>query len=102
MAYDQDLEWINDVDVATLSAEQQNAYEAYRTARKIAGEAKGKFEASMQKMAPSGKRLVFNYRFGGLSIAVADGVAAPKAKPKTNKPSLADFLASQANGGRGV
>jgi len=98
MAYgfskDDGLEWINNVDVSQLSAEQQNAYEAYRTARKIAGEAKGKFEASMQTLAPRGQRLVFNYRFGGLSIAVADGQVKPKAEAKP-KQSLTAFLAQQ-------
>ena len=96
-----ELTWMNDVNVdEDLSMEQQMLYREYREANRKAQAARVAFEESMQGLATRGKKLVFNYRFGKLSLAIADGEynAKPTAKP-SNKPSLSDFLAEQENGG---
>jgi len=96
-----ELAWMNDVNVERdLDEDQALLYSEYREANRKAQAARLAFEESMQGMAPEGKKLVFNYRFGKLSLAIADGEfnAKPAAKAN-NRPSLSDFLAKQSNGG---
>ena len=93
--------WMNDVDVDNdLDEQQAEYYRAYRALRAKANAARIEFEESMQGMAEPGHKLVFNYRFGKLSLAQVKGEynQAPS-KPKANRPSLSEFLAKQANGG---
>lgn len=92
-----DLTWMNDVSMDDLSVESQANYKDYKAAYAMMKEAKAKFEGRMNLEAglPKGSTLVFNYRFGKLSLAVGEAIA----KAKTNGPvkaSLAEFLASQA------
>lgn len=89
-----ELNWQNDIDVASLSTSQQAAYNHYKAAYKTAKEAREKFEGTMQANAPAGKRIVFNYRFGKLSVALADD----KPQASTNgkaKLTLAQWLDNQ-------
>lgn len=90
-----ELTWINDIDVSTLSTQAQKDYQEYKAAYAMAKEAQAKFEAGVNAEAglPEGKAIVFNYRFGKLSMAV--GEAKVKAKPQQGKVNLAQFLASQ-------
>lgn len=48
---------------------------------------------------PEGKRMVFGYNFGKLSVAIVDDDRKP-AKATPAKQSLAEFIASQAQSGR--
>jgi len=98
MAYRTDIdgEWNNSVDVEDLTEQQQTLYHAYKAAYRSAQTAKQAFEASMQTLAPEGKSLVFNYRFGRLSAAVANGVKQErKVVAAKAKQSLADWLAAR-------
>lgn len=88
------LEWI-EIDPSSLAPEYRQAYEAYKAAYRAAKEARNAFEQSMQTEAPSGKRLVFGYNFGKLSMALDDAKDAPKAKAGVQ--SLASFLQVNAN-----
>lgn len=84
------LDWVQ-VDVASLSTEHQAAYADYKAAYADMKLARQAFEQGMQTNAPKGKRLVFGYNFGKLSVALDDAKDAPKAKAGVQ--SLADFLA---------
>ena len=89
-----------DIDVATLGAEAQAAYNEYKIAQRMAAELRAKFEQSVIDglPIPQGKRMVFGYRFGKLSAALVDDDRKPS-KAKQAKGSLADFLAQQVGGG---
>jgi len=93
--------WENDVDVSTFSEEAQDFYNSYREYNRKAAESRAAFEALVNADMPSGTHAVFNYRFGKLSMSVADGrkpVAQAKAKPAGT--SLAQFLALAKSNGR--
>lgn len=94
--------WVN-IDIDTLTSEQQTAYAAYKVAQRQAAALREAFETSVTESAglPQGKRMVFGYRFGKLSAAIVDDDRKP-AKAKQNTASLADFLAAQAASGRAV
>jgi hypothetical protein len=64
-----------EIDPESLAAQQSKLYSAYTTVRKAAAEAREAFEEAMQdgRAVPAGKRLVFTYNFGRLSVALADG-----------------------------
>lgn len=103
MAYDNELlvGWQNDVDPATLSTEQRNAYNEMRDYNRKASEARARFEGLVQSQLPAGCHAVFNYRFGKLSMAVAEGSKADKAKPAANSgKTLAAFLEAAKAAGR--
>jgi hypothetical protein len=95
-----ELTWINDIDVSALSPEAQANYREYKAAYAMAKEAQVKFEQGVNDEAglPEGKAIVFNYRFGKLSMAI--GEAKVKVKPAQGKVNLAQFLASQGLTGR--
>lgn len=90
------LDWTQ-VDVNTLDTGDRASYEAYKSAYRTMKEAREAFESGMQANAPQGKRLVFGYNFGKLSVALDDAKDAPKAKSGTQ--SLAAFLAGQGASG---
>ena len=97
-----DAVW-HEIDVSTLSAEAQAAYASYKDAYRAMKEWRVAFEGQLSDEAalPAGKRMVFGYNFGKLSVAVVeDDRKAAKATPA--KQSLADFIASQASAGRRV
>ncbi len=60
-------------------------------------EAKRAFKASIQVIAPAGKRVQFVEKYGECKVALAS-IAAPKAQAQ----SLADFLAAQGANGHAV
>lgn len=94
-----ELSWMNDVSMDDLSEQSQANYKEYKAAYAMMKEAKAKFENGMNAEAglPKGKALVFNYRFGKLSVAIGEGKAESVAKAKS---SLADFIASQTASGQ--
>jgi hypothetical protein len=75
------------VDVASLPEECQVLW-AELLAAKVA------FKASLQPLAPDGKRVQFVEKYGELKIALST-----VAKAKVGTASLADFLAGQEAGG---
>lgn len=97
-----DAMWF-EIDPETLGSKASEAYARYKALYREAKAAREAFELGMEMDAglPSGKRMVFGYNFGKLSVAVIeDDRKAPKAK--TGKATLADFLASQGRGGHRV
>ncbi len=91
-----------DIDVNSLSAAQQAAYETYKDAQRKAAALKAAFEETVTATwpVPTGKRIVFGYRFGKLSAAIVDDERKPsKGKGAT---TLADFLAAQSASGRSI
>lgn len=98
----QDAMWF-EIDPSTLDPAQDAAYTAYKVLYRQAKDARQAFEERMERDAalPQGKRMIFGYNFGKLSVAVVeDDRKAPKAK--TGKATLADFLALQGRGGHRV
>lgn len=98
-----ELTWKNDVDMNDLSTQAQANYREYKAAYAMMKEAKAKFENGMNAEAglPEGRALVFNYRFGKLSVAIGEGTTKAKETAKA-RSSLADFIAAQtASGQRG-
>lgn len=96
-----DANWVN-VEIDTLGEDSLNAYNAYKAAYKRMKEYREAFEASMADKAelPEGKRLVFGYNFGKLSVAVVEDDR-KVAKPKQATQSLSQFLAgAKAHGDR--
>ena len=90
------LTWRN-VDTDELSPDLLDRYEVYKSLQRQAAQAREAFEAeftaSVGLMPTSPQRLVFGYKFGKLSIAVALNDK-PKPMPKRQASTLADFLAS--------
>lgn len=83
-----DAVW-NELDAGSLEGSQAMAYGKYKEAYRIAKSLKEQFEEGMQSYAPDGKRLVFGYNFGKLSVAIVDDDRKPKAKGAV---ALADLL----------
>ncbi len=95
--YDSELVW-NEIDPSTLEGVVKIAYEDYVDMRRKAAHCKQVFEDHMNTNAPEGKRFVFGYNFGKLSIAVTEAKDAPKVKPA--KLSLMEYLAQQQASGK--
>lgn len=98
MATKSELTW-TELDPETLPPAQAAAYAEYKALYRKMKAAREAFEAGFQTAAPDGKRFVFGYNFGRLSIAVAEEDRRSR-KPTQAKASLADFLSAQANSGR--
>lgn len=92
-----DLTWV-EIDINSLDEAQRMAYDEYKAIYAKMKEARKYFEDEMQELAPDGKRLVFGYNFGKLSVAVADK-AEEKAKPQA-KQSLGEYLKGMQTAGR--
>lgn len=91
------------VDVATLPTDTKAKYDAYKAAYLAMKDARNEFEQQMSAViAPlTGKRVIFGYNFGKLSIAIVDGqVAKPKAAASTQ--SLSDWIKAQRDANRNV
>lgn len=102
MAKDTSANWQN-IEVTSLSADAQAAYEVYKEASRKSAELRVKFEQMVNEGAglPAGQKLVFGYRFGKLSAAVVKD----DSKPKSGSPaklSLADYLKGQQAAGKVV
>ena len=82
-----ELEWTQ-LDPSTLSPELRKAYDAYRDAARHANSLREAFERQMTVAIDplDSEKVVFGYRFGKLSLAIA-----PADKPR--KPSAAVSLA---------
>lgn len=95
-----DAVWV-EIDPATLDAQAQAQYKAYKDLYKQAKEAQARFEEMVNDSAglPEGKRLVFGYRFGKLSAAVVEKEEV-KAKTSPQKLSLSAYMAQQKAQGR--
>ena len=95
-----DAVWV-EVDVASLPNTAQAAYADYKRIYKDMKAAREGFEQAMSDAAslPEGKRMVFGYNFGKLSVAIVDDDRKP-AKATPAKQSLADFIAAQQAQGR--
>jgi hypothetical protein len=97
MAKDSSLTW-TEIDPMTLPKQQAAAYQEYKEAYRLMKAMRGKFEDSFQPAAPDGKRFVFGYNFGKLSIALADK---PVEKAKAvAKQSIGEYLAQMQQNGR--
>jgi hypothetical protein len=70
MATESTLTW-TEIEVDTLDEGQQLAYAEYKDAQRKAAKLRAEFEAMMQAGVPEGQRMVFGYRFGKLSVALA-------------------------------
>jgi hypothetical protein len=90
-----------ELNPASLPTEIANAYIEYKAAYKLMKDQRVAFETSLADAAslPEGKRMVFGYNFGKLSVAIVDDDRKP-AKATPAKQSLADFIASQQASGR--
>lgn len=90
------LIWHN-VETDDIPRSSLDFYNAYKTLQRQAAVARETFEADFAAalgITPTGpSRLVFGYKFGKLSIAVAPNDK-PKPTPKRTTSTLADFLAS--------
>jgi len=94
MATTQDnLAWTT-LDTDSLDAQSAKLYAKLKAAQAEAKAAREAFEESVRARAdvPRGKRLVFGYRFGKLSAALADDDGKAKAKAP-GAMSLKDMLA---------
>ena len=82
-----ELEWTQ-LDPSTLSPDLRKAYDAYRDAARHANALREAFERAMTVAIDplDNEKVVFGYRFGKLSLAIA-----PADKPR--KPSAAVSLA---------
>lgn len=96
------LDW-TDIAIEDETQAAQAAYAVYRKARQEAGKAQAAFEETMRKDhgkdVSKGERLVFGYRFGKLSFAVAPEDGKGRSKAAQPKRSLADYLAARQAGG---
>lgn len=91
--------WI-EIDPTSLPAQVREGYERYKALYREMKDARNLFEMALSAQAapPQGKRVVFGYNFGKLSVAIVDDDRKPT-KPKTSITSLAQFMAqAQANG----
>lgn len=93
-----DATWI-EIDPTTLPDGVQAQYDHYKTIYRQARQAREAFEARLAGASGlgEGKRMIFGYNYGKLSIAIVDDDRKPaKANPKL---TLAQFIATQADAG---
>ena len=85
-----ELEWTQ-LDPASLSPDLRKAYDAYKEAAKAANTLREAFERAMTiAIDPlDNEKVVFGYRFGKLSLAIAP---ADKLRKPSAAISLADFI----------
>lgn len=97
-----DAVW-TEINPASLPEAVSKAYGEYKEYYREMKAARLRFETSLADMAtlPEGKRMVFGYNFGKLSVAIVDDDRKP-AKAMPAKQSLADFIAAQQASGRGA
>lgn len=102
MAKDSTAVW-SEINPDTLPAEIGQAYALYKEMYREMKAQRTQFETMLSDAAtlPEGKRVIFGYNFGKLSVAIVDDDRKP-AKATPAKQSLADFIASQASAGRRV
>lgn len=88
------------IDPSTLPAPIAKQYENYKSAYREMKAEREAFETAMRDLAPApqGKRLIFGYNFGKLSVALVD--AEPAKADAKGTLSLSTFLASQSAQGK--
>lgn len=91
--------WI-EIDPTTLSAEVKKDYDSYKEEYRLAKIAREAFEESMRASVevPAGKRLVFGYNFGKLSVAIVEDDGKRSGTTKSAM-SLSAFMKSQESAG---
>lgn len=95
-----DAQWV-EIDPATLPDPVTAVYKTYKELYAQAKAARQLFEDTMSREAkvPDGKRMVFGYNFGKLSVAIVEDDKPKRATPA--KRSLAEYMADmQARGER--
>jgi hypothetical protein len=97
-----DAVWI-EIDPTTLDAAAAKEYKGYKDMYAAMKAQRTAFEEAMSEAIapPAGKRVVFGYNFGKLSVAVVDDDRKAKAATPT-KLSLSDFMAMTAQQGKRV
>ena len=94
--YDDKADW-QELDPTALAPKLATAYEQYKANYKAMKVSRLQFEDMMQHGVPEGKRMVFGYRFGKLSVAIVEArEEAPRASAKP-KLTLAQFLAANTS-----
>ena len=95
-----DAVW-TEINPETLPEQIKHAYDYYKEMYREMKEQRQCFEKAMADTAelPTGKRMIFGYNFGKLSVAIVDDDRKP-AKATPAKQSLADFIASQSEAGK--
>ena len=94
MAKNMDAVW-SEINPETLPRSVAEAYAQYKEMYKEMKAQRMIFENMLAEVArvPEGKRIVFGYNFGKLSVALVDDDRKP-AKATPARQSLADFIAS--------
>ena len=102
MAKNTDAVW-SEINPDTLPSAIGEAYALYKEMYREMKAQRTAFETMLANAAsvPEGKRVVFGYNFGKLSVAIVDDDRKP-AKATPAKQSLADFIAAQAQAGRRI
>ena len=75
-----------EIEIGSLSTEQRAAWDMLMAA-------KAEFKATLQSLAPAGRKIVFSDKYNKLKIAVT---AAPKANADKPKLNLSQWLDQQA------
>lgn len=97
-----DANW-QTIDVAELTDELRAAWDKSKASYRAYQAEKRTFEQAMSDAAgvPEGKKMIFGYNFGKLSVALVDDDAKPVSKAKPTI-TLAQFMAQQQANGRAV
>ena len=97
-----DAVWI-EINPETLPKDIAEAYAQYKEMYKEMKAQRIQFETMLADLtdAPKGKRIVFGYNFGKLSVAIVDDDRKP-ARATPARQSLADFIATQMAKGHKV
>lgn len=87
------------IDAESLPTDIRSAYDAYKSANRLAQAAREFFEQQFTDAipVPAGSRIAFGYRFGKLSIAVIPDDR-PATKPRTTPLTMAELMAMQSAG----
>lgn len=78
----------SELNVESLETAQLQLYSDYKDLYKEMKAAREEFETAMQVHAPEGKRLIFGYNFGKLSVAIVEATDKPKAKGAVDLSTL--------------
>lgn len=82
-----DAVW-SELNVDSLETADLANYSTYKALYRQMKEAREAFESGMQRLAPVGKRIIFGYNFGKLSVAIVDDDRKPKAKGAVDLSTL--------------
>ena len=97
-------DWLNDVE-GELTSAQRDLYQAYKALQRQAAQARASFEDRMNSdyrasgAIGSDEAIVFNYRFGKLSIALGERRERKQAQQAKPRQSLGAWLQAKSEGG---